>query len=209
MKWISPDAAFESAESYQWLDVRPADQISQGFVSGSLCFPAAVQGNEIYLEFLDMDKPVCVVLSSGQQELLSLFTGKFSHHSVALLLEQSEQIPRKWLDVLLPIDIDEFGIDYRFDEFYLIDVRNTDAYLASHLEDSDNLPLEELILQVTDLEPEMRIYLIGSNPDESMLAASYLKQNGIPHVRVLEAPWEEVVASGLPVVSSNASTAQD
>jgi rhodanese-related sulfurtransferase len=95
---------------------------------------------------------------------------------------------------------DEFAIDYHHDEFYLIDVRQQEEFEAEHIENSDNIPLDDLAAMSQELSENMRIYVVGSNANQAFTAASLLKINGLEFARAVSATFDELKQTSLPMI---------
>jgi len=198
MKTLSSDEVLAGLESYQIVDLRNFETATAGFLSGSLLFVEPDSDQDFPEEFIIPDKPWLFISDDFSKIPLH-----WPYPSNSARAAFPENIPASATDLIICVDPDEFSIDYRFDEFYLIDLSDPAAFDAEHLEDAENLPFDELPTEVAELEPEMRIYLTGANSFQRFLAASFLKRNGIPHVRVVAAENHELMNKGLTFVGNN------
>lgn len=192
MNTLDSEEVFKSLESYQIIDLRNFEMSSAGFLTGSLLFVGTKTNQDLPEEFLIPGKPVLLITDD-----FSNISGHWQFPPNSARTIFPAKIPESALDLIICVDADEFAIDYRFDEFYLIDLSEPDLFDVEHLEDAENLPFDELPTEVAELEPEMRIYLTGADRFQRFLAASFLKRNGIPHVRVVDAENHELMNKGL------------
>ncbi len=202
MKTLNSNEALADLESYQIIDLRHLELSSAGFLSGSLLFVDSGSGQDFPEEFLIPGKP-CLIVTDDFSKIPEHWS--LPPNSARTVFP--DKIPESALDLIICVDPDEFAIDYRFDEFYLIDLSEPGQFEAEHLEDAENLPFDELPTEVAELDPEMRIYLTGSNSFQKFLAASFLKRNGIPHVRVVIAENHELMNKGLTFAGNKAQKA--
>jgi len=102
-------------------------------------------------------------------------------------------------DMLISIDADEFAIDYQFDEFYLVDVRDKDDFEKGHVEDAENIALIDLEPLLIEMETQDMYYLYGETADSAVTAASLLKKNGFQRVRPVAAGYNTFKEAGIPL----------
>jgi rhodanese-related sulfurtransferase len=93
-------------------------------------------------------------------------------------------------DLCIAIDDEEFKIDYTFDEFYLIDLREITDFEKDHIEHASSIPLEEINNAVVELDPQFMYYLYADHIDAVGFAAAVFKRNGIHNLRAVFPPFE-------------------
>ena len=183
------------------IDARPSEIFCDGFVDESLSVPfnenfvAALQelvedGQRVLIVADEKEiVPVAKALNySGSAEVAGVLAGGFETWSAN----------EKKIDMLITIDIDEFIIDYNFDEFFLIDVRTAEEFEQEHVEDSQNIALNDLEQLLIDLETSDNYYLYANTFSEAVTAGSIFKRNGFERVRVVMADYEALKKSKLP-----------
>ena len=99
----------------------------------------------------------------------------------------------------MTIDADEFAIDYKFDEFFLIDVRDKEVYAKEHAEDSENIMLNDLEQFLIEFETGDSYYIYGNTITEAVTAGSVFKKIGFNRVRVVAADYATISKSGIPL----------
>ena len=102
-------------------------------------------------------------------------------------------------DMLISIDAGEFAIDYQFDEFYLVDVRDKDDFEKGHVEDAENIALIDLEPLLIEMETQDMYYLYGETAESAITAASLLKKNGFQRVRPVAAGYDTFKEAGIPM----------
>lgn len=82
----------------------------------------------------------------------------------------------------------------------IIDVRNRDAFNASHITGAVPIPLNQLVEQVsTSLELGRDIYVYGSNDQEAAAAAASLKGAGYQNVGEIQGGLTAWKVAGFPI----------
>lgn len=102
------------------------------------------------------------------------------------------------VDMLIGLDAEEFKLDYRYDEFFLIDTRSAESFAEAHIEDAENIAAEDLQDALEDMDANASYYVYGANAADAMTAASQFRNSGCTKVRVVAAGFAELQASGVP-----------
>ncbi|MDW8273305.1 MAG: rhodanese-like domain-containing protein [Chitinophagales bacterium] len=191
------------------IDSRSILSSADKFIEGALCIPWGENFIPLFQKLVD-DKQNILLLCDAQnaEEIIRniLATG-FSNISGWI---DPSAIKNLSTSVIIVIDADEFKLDYDYDEFYLIDVRDADLYEKYHIEFSQNIPLDDIDTVFQDLDPKMRIYIVGDDAMHAFTAASLLKMLGFELIRVVGCNFDELVEKGLPIIrsSKNSSPSQ-
>jgi len=92
------------------------------------------------------------------------------------------------------IDVHEIGV--------IVDVRTQQEYLGGHLQDSMNIPLEELSFKIASLVPlkTTRVFCYCDHGNRSYEAAKVLRALGYQLAYSLDGGIENWQKKGLPVV---------
>lgn len=188
-------------EGYLVVDTRPADVFADGFISGAV----SVQYTENFLanldEIINEQKAVLVVSPANIREVIKTVAGSGITNIIGYT-EEGFEGPREAginIDLLILIDADEFAMDYKHDEFYLVDVREEDLFEKEHVEDAENLPLANLEPALGDLEADASYYIYGDTTNQAVTAASLFKRQGFERVRTVNAGLEDLKNAGVPV----------
>lgn len=184
------------------IDCRGLEELSLGQVPGSVC----VYFNETFFtrlaEVTDPDTNLLLVAdaeqlpaiqkavrSSGAGNIKGHLSGGFNTWADAALE----------IDILIFIEADELKMDYQFDEFYLIDVRNAEDFATERLEDAESIPLADLNQMLPDLESGNSYYVYGNTAFEAVTAGSLFKRNGFERLRIVADDYEKIKSVGIPL----------
>ena len=108
----------------------------------------------------------------------------------------------KYLDMLITIDAEELYLDYRFDEFYLVDVRSKKEFETEHLEYAENIVLNDLELLIIDLDITQSYYVYAGSIAEAVTAGSLFKHYGFNLIKVVADTYDIIKATGISVVQN-------
>jgi rhodanese-related sulfurtransferase len=183
------------------VDTRNTEAFGLGFIEGAVSVPFGETFINKLNDLLTDDTEVVFVVS--QEEHAAVFKAVKAaginnvkgYYSGNYETWQAEGLP---LDVLIVIDAEEFAADYRFDEFYLIDIRPKAEYDLEHAEDSENIALNDLEQYLVDLETGESYYLYSSNAEDAVTAGSLFKKTGFQRVRAVAADLETIKQTGIP-----------
>jgi rhodanese-related sulfurtransferase len=144
---------------------------------------------------LDPEYTIVVVAESGQEERACRELIKTGVANVAGYMAGGYDA---WIasggqtDLIIDIDTEEFGIDYKFDEFYLIDTRTDNDYEAEHIEYAESIPLMDIEENVSVLAPTASYYIYGASFEDAAFAASLMKRNDFHILRVINVGYDEL-----------------
>jgi rhodanese-related sulfurtransferase len=183
------------------IDTRNTELFGMGFIEGAVSVPFGENFVNKLNDLLADDTNVAFVV--GAEEFPAVFKAVKAaginnvkgYYSGDYETWQAEGLP---LDVLIVIDAEEFAADYRFDEFYLIDIRPKAEYSLEHAEDSENIALNDLEQYLVDLETGESYYLYSSNAEDAVTAGSLFKKTGFQRVRAVAADLETIKQAGIP-----------
>jgi len=102
--------------------------------------------------------------------------------------------PKKY-DLIIEVEVDELAMDIPFDEYLMIlDVRSEEDFNKSHIQNAVSLPLADMgdPGSMSELDEHFNIYILSENGENSTLAASLLKKQGIHNVRIVTGGWQAV-----------------
>ena len=185
------------------IDTRPSGLFVQGFIPASIHIPLSDHFKEYVELVLDPEYNVVVVAEAGKEEKACRDLAKTGVVMVAGYIDGGYEA---WIasggksDLIIDIDMEEFGIDYKFDEFYLIDTRQDDDYEAEHLEHAESIPLSDLEENTSALDTSASYYIYGASFEDVVFAASILKRNDFHILRVVHASYQELKGGNIPIV---------
>ena len=84
----------------------------------------------------------------------------------------------------------------------LVDVRQPEAYAQGHIEDSFNIPLSELVLQLDQITADQSVVLIDESGHRAIIGMMALQMLGYEDVKVLAGGIEAWEATDLPLVAA-------
>lgn len=171
------------------VDTRNKLDFSAGFISGSIFIGLE---NEKFVEWAKMVLPanahILIVAEDGKEQIAA---EKFSNagFSVDGYLKggfDEWKNAEEPIDMVIDIEADEFAMDIPFDEkMVIIDVRTEDEYNKAHVEESVNIPLDQIVDSAisSNLEEEENHYIYCGGGYRSLIAASILKKQGLHNLR--------------------------
>jgi rhodanese-related sulfurtransferase len=195
-----------STQGHQIIDTRPQAVFCDGFYAGSISIPHDEDFINTFQELIEDGQHVLIVAdeadiaplakkikAAGLAHVQGYLKGSFDPTSVG----------NKFLDMIITIDPEEFHIDYRFDEFYLIDVRTAEAFAKEHIEYAENLELTDLEALLIDLDAANSYYVYADNSREAIIAGSLFKRAGFDLVKVVADSFENIKATEIPLLVDN------
>ena len=187
---------------YAIVDARKPEIFTDGFIEDSVSIPFGDNFIDSLQELISADIRVIIVADEVNiPAIVKAVKGSGANNVAGYLAGGYEA----WIsggnkfDMLISIDPDEFAIDYQFDEFYLVDVRDKEDFEKGHVEDAENIALIDLEPLLIEMETKDSYYLYGNTAAEATTAASLLKRNGFDRVRPVAADYEAIKATGIPL----------
>ncbi len=187
---------------YALVDARQPEIFTEGFIEESVSIPFGDNFINSLQELISTDTKVLIIAddadiaaivkavkSSGIDNVAGYLAGGFN----------AWQNGENRFDMLISIDAGEFAIDYQFDEFYLIDIREKGDFEKEHVEDAENIALADLEAILVEMSDKDSYYLYGETAADAVTAGSLLKRNGFNRVRPVAASYQDIVASGVPL----------
>jgi rhodanese-related sulfurtransferase len=179
---------------FTFIDCRNAQAFCNGHYKGAL-FAGDDEATEERIAVIENIPPdACFIVNnidasnwSGKKMLLK--------SSDFFVWDDAVKIPSEKLDMCIELDLEEFLLDYQYDEFFLIDVRTTEDFQKGSIEHAQSIPLEDIMQSIIDLEPNVPYYIFSNSFENAVFAASIFKQNGFNLVRVVSANYDEIAAA--------------
>ncbi|HWB62175.1 MAG TPA: rhodanese-like domain-containing protein [Chitinophagales bacterium] len=188
--------------SYVLIDTRLPDEFMEGFIEESLSVPFGDDFMDTLNDLIAENQAV-VFLTGGDNAMDVLRAVKAAGNINTLgYLEGGFEAWRNAdgaYNMLIGIDAGEFAMDYQFDEFFLVDVRSADEFAQEHVEDAENVVLNDLEQALMELDNTQSYYVYGATPADAVTAGSLFKYYGFERVRAVVADYEQIKASGIPL----------
>ena len=183
------------AEGAVVIDTRPSAFFVQGFIPRSIHIPVTTDFKEHLSLLLELDIKVILLTEAGKETSIARELIKTGFINLAGIIEGGYEA---WtaetgkIDIIIDITPEEFEIDFNFDEFYLIDLRDEEQYEQEHFEYAENIPLIDLEELITELNTDATYYLYGNSLEETALAASIFKRNGFHKLRMVNEGYQSI-----------------
>lgn len=180
------------------LDTRNQEAFLQGFIPGSIHAPLDQLGKLIAMGQLSLESPIALIADAGTEEGMAQKMKALGFQSIKSVLKDGFQ---NWIeagnkfDLIIEVEIDELAMDLPFDEFLMVlDIRNETSYHQGHIKNSLSIPLETFsdLGNFSELDDHFNIYIISENGEDSSVAASILKKQGIHNIRIVMGGWTSV-----------------
>jgi rhodanese-related sulfurtransferase len=112
-----------------------------------------------------------------------------------LPLEKDETIPRSEIPLLTPSELQG-----KFEDAYLLDVRNEDMYKEGHIKGSWNIPFHLISRRFQEIPTGKRIIIIDLLGNPAWVPIGwFLKSKGYNEVMILEGGMNSWQKEGLPL----------
>ena len=191
------------------IDTRPSADFVQGLIPQSVHIP----NNGSFIEYAELvvepGMNLILLAESGQETVVYRNLLKTGFANLAGIIDGGYE---QWLkategkkDIIIDITLEEFELDFNYDEFYLIDLRTEDQYEEEHLEHAESLPLSDIEEAIPDLNPDVTYYLYGTTFEDAAFAASLFKRGGFHKIRVVNEGYEAIKGTNIPVVKKKKS----
>lgn len=192
-----------NAEGVWIIDTRSSEIFCNGFMKGAVSVPFDENFKDVLSELVEDGQSLLLIADIENAEAVTkALKTSINYEFLGILSSPMDDwmLTSRETDLLITIDVEEFAIDYNYDEFFLIDVRDAEQYVEVHLEHAQNIELNDLEQTLTDMETADSYYICGRNFTEATTAGSVFKQNGFERVRVVQADFVEFENTKLPFV---------
>jgi rhodanese-related sulfurtransferase len=184
-------------ESVLIIDARPSAALMLGYVPNAIHITPATAKYAIAMDIIRKDSPLVFILDQSiAAETLAYFTKSgFTGIKGYLNGGFTTWAADKRYDLIIDVEVDELAMDIPFDEYLMVlDCRTEADFDKSHIKNSVSLPLADMgdPGSMSELDEHFNIYILTENGDNSTLAASLLKKQGIHNIRVVVGGWEAV-----------------
>lgn len=180
------------------IDARPLVSLREGYIQSALHITPSTAKYAIAMDIINKESPIVFILEpSIAEETLAYFT-KAGFTQIKGFLEGGFPTwitAQKKYDLIIEVEVDELAMDIPFDEYLMIlDVRSEEDFNKSHIQNAVSLPLADMgdPGSMSELDEHFNIYILSENGENSTLAASLLKKQGIHNVRIVTGGWQAV-----------------
>ena len=185
-------------ESVLIIDTRPFTSIMEGYVPNAIHITPLTAKYAIAMDIIRKDSSIVFIVEEAiAAETLAYFT-KAEFTGIKGYLNggfATWTSAGKRYDLIIDVEVDELAMDIPFDEYLMVlDCRTEADFDKSHIKNSVSLPLADMADpgSMSELDEHFNIYILTENGDNSTLAASLLKKQGIHNIRVVIGGWEAV-----------------
>jgi hydroxyacylglutathione hydrolase len=192
MQALSP-VAFEAAAEETGaiiLDTRNSGDFAKGFVPKSVNI--GLKGDFapwVGAMIRSVSQPILLVTDAGQEEEAVTRLSRVGFDNVLGYLENGFQ---GWLDsgkefdTVNRISVEQFAEEVKIGESVVLDVRKESEYVAEHVEEAYNRPLDFINDWFIDIDRDTHFFLHCAGGYRSMIAASILQARGIRNFSEVE-----------------------
>ncbi len=168
-------------EGFLIVDTRPSKDFLNGFIPGSIHVPPHKDFITTTTPFLLRNQYFMLVTLPGEE----LQTAeKIYYLGFENLMGALEGGFEAWLSQNLPVDVivsitpEEFDLEVRHGNLYLIDTRDPEAFEMEHVEDSHNFEPEVMYNNYDRIDDQITNCIYCANGSDSLTLISFLKFNG-------------------------------
>lgn len=200
MQQLSVDAFKQKAKEDNTiiLDTRPASSFVEGFIPSSIFIGLEGRFAEWAANLISFDKTILLVTETGKEQETITRLARVGFDKMGGYLDggyEDWKNAGEQIDMLIDVEADELAMDISFDDnLVVLDVRKELEYDNGHLQQSMNIPLDELIDPGTlaDFDEHHNIYVHCGGGYRSVIACSILKQQGIHNLRNVVGGWDAI-----------------
>lgn len=188
-------------ENLLLVDTRNTEDFCEGFIKGSVSIPF---GDNFLPTLQDLSEESHRIVFVSEPEAIPAMQQLLKGAALANIEGFLNGGFAAWkaqghkFDMIICIDADEFAMDYQFDEFYLVDTRPKEDFRKEHVEDAENVPLEDYVEIMDELDTEASYYIYGAAASDAVTAASVFKRFGLERVRIIMANYESLKSTSVP-----------
>ena len=169
------------------IDSRVPDIFERGFIPGSINIGLNGQYAIWAAELFSLDRKIILVCSEGREEESVTRLARVGFENVAGFLKggfKSYADSGKEIDLIISIDPYEFSLDYKHDDIKVLDVRKQGEWDTAHLGKAKHVCLSKIADNLEIFENDKNpVYIHCAGGYRSMIAASYLRQNGFKLIK--------------------------
>lgn len=163
------------------LDFRPGDQFIDAFIPGSIYLCQAFVASGLLLEIVSNEETVIAVTPKTREESAMKSLEKLGYENIDGWLKGGFETWKESgnnIDLIISIEADELLMDMKFDDPQVIDIRPTEAFEIGHLDNAENIPMENILYNLEELPKDQIFYLYCDDGELSISVISCLKSQG-------------------------------
>lgn len=192
------DVKKQTANEALVIDTRTAAEFTQGFIPGSIFIGLEGRFAEWAGSLLPFDKTLVLVCNTGQEKEAVTRLARVGFSKMAGYVNggfDAWKAAGEPIDMIIDVEADELAMDIPFDEnLVVLDVRRPAEFADGHVKDAVNLPLNDIndLANMAQLEEEHNIYVHCAGGYRSVIAASFLKRQGLHNLRNVTGGWGKI-----------------
>ena len=204
MQALSVDAFEESANhsGALMIDTRRAEVFHHGFIPNSINIGLNGQfAPWVGALIPDVKQAILIITDEGKEEETVMRMARVGYDQVIGYLKggfQSWKQSGKEFETVQRITPEEFEIDYKSKNPFVIDVRRPAEYEAGHLKNAVNIPLDFINDHLSEFPKDKTFYVHCAGGFRSMIASSMLKARGWNNFIEVEGGYSAISRSGIP-----------
>jgi len=164
------------------LDFRQAIEFVDGFIPASYYMNARFLKSHIRGEMIHPTETIILIASNHAISDIHRELEKLGYSNIIGWLKggfETWKEADKKIDIAISIEADELMMDMKYDDPQVIDIRSAEAFDAMHLENAENIPVENLVFNLDDLPKDGIFYLYDEDGELSLSIISALKNQGL------------------------------
>jgi len=180
------------------LDTRHATVFTKGFVPGSVFVGLEGRFAEWAGSMLPFDKEMILITEPGKEKETIVRLARVGFSKVIGYLDggfEAWKAAGEEIDMIIDVEADELAMDIPFDDrLIIVDVRRETEFADGHVKDALNIPLNEMTDPgtVAEFEDEQNIYVHCAGGYRSVIAASFMKRQGLHNLRNVLGGWSKI-----------------
>lgn len=182
-----------------WIvDTRSETDFTQGFIPDSVFIGLDGRFAEWAGSLLPFDKDLVLVCEDGAEKEAVTRLARVGFSKMAGYVKGSVEAWKaagENVDMIIDVEADELAMDIPFDDkLVVLDVRRPAEYADGHVKGAVNLPLAEMndAANLASFEEDQNIYVHCAGGYRSVIAASFLKRQGIHNLRNVSGGWKKI-----------------
>jgi hydroxyacylglutathione hydrolase len=208
---LSADA-FETAANSTGalvLDTRKPAEFASGFIPNSIFIGLDGQFAPWVGALLPAEQPLLLVTEPEREEEAITRLARVGYDNTIGYLEGGMgawKAAGKEIDSIHSISAEEFAADVKKNKDLVADVRKPGEFMAEHLEEAINTPLDFLNDHLAELPKDKHFYVHCAGGYRSMIAASILKARGWSNLTDVQGGYGAISKTDLPRTAFNCSS---
>ena len=184
------------------LDTRAPQEFKNNFIAGAMNI--GIDGSFapwVGALISDLKQPIILIAEIGREKEVVTRLARVGYDNVLGYLEGEMEA---WIETgratkqIKSIPATEFEKHYANDNITILDVRKNSEYVAEHVIEAQNFPLDNLAQAMTTLDKSATYYIHCAGGYRSMIASSILKANGFNQLIDVAGGFRAIAATNIP-----------